>query len=164
MKRLSLHLERCVGCKRCELACMAAHSDTGDILFSSLELPHPKTRIFVESINEKPVPLICRHCEEPPCIDACISGCMQKDVESGIVDNMGHEQECIGCWMCIIACPYSVISTTKGNGSSKSEEEFERVLKCDLCPELEVPACVSSCPNEVLEINNIRDEERRVES
>ncbi|MBT9162065.1 MAG: Iron-sulfur protein [Dehalococcoidia bacterium] len=103
MKRLFLHLERCVGCERCELACMAAHSKTGDILFSSLEVPHPKTRIFVESINGKAVPLVCRHCEEPPCVEACMAGCMQKDPDRGIVHNMGHEQKCVGCWMCIMA-------------------------------------------------------------
>ncbi len=96
MKRLFLHLERCVGCERCELACMAAHSKTGDILFSSLEVPHPKTRIFVESINGKAVPLVCRHCEEPPCVEACMAGCMQKDPDRGIVHNMGHEQKCVG--------------------------------------------------------------------
>lgn len=155
MKRLFIHLERCVGCKRCELACMAAHSETFDLLFSSLEAPQPKTRIFVESINEKPVPLVCRHCEEPACVDACMAGCMQKDAENGTVNNMGYPQKCVGCWMCIMACPYSVINSTRDNTMKKSKEEFEQALKCDLCPELEAPACVDACPNEVIEFNEV---------
>jgi carbon-monoxide dehydrogenase iron sulfur subunit len=54
---------------------------------------------------------------------------MQKDPETGIINNVGHEQKCVGCWMCIMACPYGVINKTGRNYKS----------------------CVSACPNEVLE-------------
>jgi carbon-monoxide dehydrogenase iron sulfur subunit len=50
-------------------------------------------------------------------------------------------EKCIGCWTCIIACPYGAISR---DISSKT------VIKCDLCPGREIPACVINCPNEAL--------------
>ncbi len=151
MRKISIFLEDCTGCKRCELACIAAHSRSKNPILSFSELPVPKTRIFVESFNGKPVPLICRHCKEAACVDACITGSMQKDPETGIINNVGHEQKCVGCWMCIMACPYGVINKTGRNYKSESKTRFGQSLKCDLCPELEEPACVSACPNEVLE-------------
>lgn len=100
------------------------------------------SRIFIQAVNSKPVPVLCRHCEEPACVDACMSGAMRKDPDTGIVTNEGNVQQCIGCWMCIMVCPFGVI--TQQNGESRT------ALKCDLCPGRELPACVESCPNKAL--------------
>lgn len=43
-------------------------------------------------------PLQCRHCEDPRCIQACMSGAMSKDSGSGLVAN--DPDRCVGCWMC----------------------------------------------------------------
>ena len=40
-----------------------------------------------------------------------------------------------------MVCPY---------GAIKPDAEGKVVAKCDLCPNLEVPACVANCPNEAL--------------
>jgi carbon-monoxide dehydrogenase iron sulfur subunit len=72
-----------------------------------------------------------------------MTGAMQKDKETGIVTNEGHTQKCVGCWMCIMACPYGVI-TPIDNG------EVRIALKCDRCKGKEVPACVASCPQGAL--------------
>ena len=54
-----------------------------------------------------------------------------------------HDTEkCMGCWTCIMVCPYGAI---KMDGSSPKV-----IAKCDLCSELDVPACVANCPNEAL--------------
>ena len=66
MKKLYLRIERCSGCKRCELACMEEHRD--------IDVDKPRTRIFVESINERPVPVVCRHCKDALCVSACMAG------------------------------------------------------------------------------------------
>jgi carbon-monoxide dehydrogenase iron sulfur subunit len=50
-------------------------------------------------------------------------------------------EKCIGCWTCIIACPYGALSR---------DANSRTVIKCDLCPEREIPACVLNCPNEAL--------------
>jgi carbon-monoxide dehydrogenase iron sulfur subunit len=141
MKEIFVDLTKCVGCLTCTLACAAEHSESGDIVGAMLEQVKP--RISVESVGGKPVPLMCRHCQEPACVDACMTGAMQKDKETGIVTNEGHTQKCVGCWMCIMACPYGVI-TPIDNG------EVRIALKCDRCKGKEVPACVASCPQGAL--------------
>jgi len=50
-------------------------------------------------------------------------------------------EKCIGCWTCIVACPYGVLIRDLNN---------KTVIKCDLCPGREIPACVVNCPNEAL--------------
>ena len=152
MKKLTAVLERCTGCKRCELACMAEHSESGDY---GLAL-EPKTRIFVDSLYEGPVPVVCRHCKDALCVSACMAGCMQKDPLTGIVTNQGHEQKCVGCWMCIMACPYGMVSPSLDIVES-GRDAFAQAVKCDFCPNRATPACVDGCPNEVLAVGNIAE-------
>ncbi|MGM0365785.1 MAG: 4Fe-4S dicluster domain-containing protein [Actinomycetota bacterium] len=156
MKKLKIHLERCSGCKRCELECMAEHSDSKNYAQATISGPEPKTRIFVESESQRPVPLVCRHCQEPLCVSACMAGCMQKDPDTGVVSNMGHEQKCVGCWMCIMACPYGVINPSLDTAQVKGNT-FAQALKCDFCPQRDNPACVEGCPNEAIEVSDIKE-------
>lgn len=153
MKKLMVKIERCSGCKRCELACIQEHSEAKDYASATLCLPESKTRIFLEPINDRPVPIVCRHCKDALCVSACMSGCMQKDFVTGVVNNEGHEQKCVGCWMCIMACPYGVINPLF-DVVQTGKDLFAQALKCDFCPEREAPACVEACPNEVLEVED----------
>jgi carbon-monoxide dehydrogenase iron sulfur subunit len=50
-------------------------------------------------------------------------------------------EKCVGCWTCILVCPYGALSRDMNN---------KTVIKCDLCPGQEIPACVINCPNEAL--------------
>jgi carbon-monoxide dehydrogenase iron sulfur subunit len=53
-----------------------------------------------------------------------------------------NEEKCVGCWMCIMVCPFGVI---------KRDLESNKVAsKCDLCLGEEMPVCVQNCPNEAL--------------
>jgi carbon-monoxide dehydrogenase iron sulfur subunit len=52
-------------------------------------------------------------------------------------------EKCVGCWTCIMVCPYGVIKREEGDGKRVAS-------KCDLCPDREIPACVANCPNEAL--------------
>jgi carbon-monoxide dehydrogenase iron sulfur subunit len=79
---------------------------------------------------------------------------MQKDPVTGIVDNMGHEQKCVGCWMCVMACPYGVI-TPALDATEDGQSVFAQARKCDFCPERETPACVEVCPMLVLDVKDI---------
>jgi carbon-monoxide dehydrogenase iron sulfur subunit len=99
-------------------------------------------RLTVEAVNGQAVPLMCRHCQEPACVDACMTGAMQKDPVSGIVTNEGNEQACVGCWMCVMACPYGLV------WPRRSDQQI--AYKCDRCAGKEIPACVASCPNNAL--------------
>ncbi len=84
--------------------------------------------------------LQCRHCEEAPCLEACITGAMQRDRRTEAV--LCDEEKCVGCWMCIMVCPFGVI---------KRDLESKKVAsKCDLCLGEDMPVCVQNCPNEAL--------------
>lgn len=137
-KELLIRYDRCLGCCSCELACAAAHSEAGTIIEAVLAGEKLLSRIFVNQVRDKKVPLNCRHCEDAPCIDACITGAMHRD-SSGAVTNEGGSGRCTGCWMCIMVCPYGVI---------RSDLVERKAVKCDRAclNEGGVPACVAACP------------------
>lgn len=49
------------------------------------------------------LPIMCQHCEFPPCVDVCPTGASFKRAD-GIV--MVDRHICIGCRYCMMACPY----------------------------------------------------------
>jgi len=153
MKGIFVDLERCMGCKNCEVYCAVEHSAAKNLFPAVMEKPSPVRRISVESSGDTCLPLQCRHCEEAPCVDACPSGAMKNNPETGVVS---HDQDrCIGCWMCAMVCPFGVISP---------QPDSKIVLKCDRCPDLETPACVSACPTKALlfdELANIMKKTRK---
>lgn len=53
------------------------------------------------------LPLMCQHCEFPPCVDVCPTGASFKRAD-GIV--MVDRHTCIGCRYCMMACPYKARS------------------------------------------------------
>jgi len=81
----------------------------------------------------------CRHCEDAPCMEACMTGAMHWDAETGAV--LCEQDRCVGCWMCIMVCPVGAINTGPNRAVAS---------KCDLCYGAEMPACVANCPNEAL--------------
>ena len=81
----------------------------------------------------------CQHCDEAPCVDACVSGALTREFNSGVVTF--DKDKCVGCWMCVITCPLGAIRCDAGQ---------HRIVKCDLCPGEDTPACVAGCPNEAL--------------
>lgn len=53
------------------------------------------------------LPLMCQHCEHPPCVDVCPTGASFKRAD-GIV--LVDRHICIGCRYCMMACPYKARS------------------------------------------------------
>ena len=53
------------------------------------------------------LPLMCQHCEHPPCVDVCPTGASFKRAD-GIV--LVDKHICIGCRYCMMACPYKARS------------------------------------------------------
>ena len=142
MKRIFIIKEKCTACLNCVVACQKTHA--GSELYAPIRDVEPG-RIYLQAVGESPVPLVCMHCEEPSCVKACITGAMRKDPESGIVSNEFVPGKCVGCWMCVMACPYGVISP-KEECSLTGERGKRIAVKCDLCMKRDAPACVASCP------------------
>lgn len=141
MKRIFVREEACMGCGLCQVYCAVKHSKSKDIIKTyKKEYPRPLSRIRVE--KDKPLSLAvqCQQCEDPLCVVACLSGAMHLDEETGLVRH--DAEKCMGCWTCIMVCPYgAIIVATSGR---------KHVAKCDLCLDLNIPACVANCPNEAL--------------
>lgn len=94
----------------------------------------------MEEIGHNSFAIQCRHCPDAPCVEACISGAMSRNEKTEVVNC--DEDKCVGCWSCIMVCPYGVI---KRNYSVRKVAS-----KCDLCVDEELPVCVKNCPNEAL--------------
>jgi carbon-monoxide dehydrogenase iron sulfur subunit len=146
-KEVLVHFDRCIGCLSCQLACAVAHSDAKSLLGAVIGEEKPLKRIFVHQVENKKIPLSCRHCEEAPCIDACIAGAMHRTPE-GTVVNEGGEHECVGCWMCVMVCPYGVI---------RSMPDERKAVKCDrnCFDDFDEPACVRACPTGALQYSTV---------
>ncbi len=133
--------ENCMGCRLCEVACAVEHSRTKDVISAFLgEEDGPFSHTVVEMMGPISFSLSCRHCDEPYCVEACISGALRVEDDGRVVV---YEEVCVACGMCVVSCPWGAIKFRKRNGTMKA-------AKCDLCPDREVPACVAACPNRAL--------------
>ncbi len=66
-------------------------------------------------------PIICRHCDQAPCIASCPAGALQRTAIGGLKVDAA---KCCGCGVCAASCPYNAL----GMHPSKSLP-----LTCDLC-------------------------------
>ncbi|MDD1742136.1 MAG: 4Fe-4S dicluster domain-containing protein [Methanotrichaceae archaeon] len=139
MKEIFIRLDRCMGCKSCEIACAVEHSRSKNLVSSMIEKPVPRKRLYVENPEGIKMPMVCRHCDDAPCVEVCRTGATKKDAISGIVTK--DDSRCIGCWMCVMVCPYGMVGRQK---------EVKKAVKCDLCPDIALPACVTACPTGTL--------------
>ena len=136
MKKVFAREDLCINCRLCEVYCKTAHSKSKDIVTAYKEEdPAPAARISVYGDREDSVAVNCRHCEDPACVKACITGAMHKDPKTGIVSV--DENKCIGCMTCLAVCPYGCIKPGR------------IAFKCDLCGG-DGPARVKNCPNHAL--------------
>lgn len=132
--------EVCMGCGLCSVHCLTEHSRSKDIVKAfKTESPKPVARVRIETSGDVSFSVQCRQCDEPWCVYSCLTGAMQRDPLTRLVTL--DAERCIGCWTCIIACPY---------GALTRDRENHIVAKCNLCPEHTVPICVVNCPNEAL--------------
>jgi Fe-S-cluster-containing dehydrogenase component len=147
--------------QKCTEACQAMHYTESD---------REWIKVFAMKDSETTAPYFfpkpCFHCDNPTCTKVCPVGATFKR-EDGIV--LIDNERCIGCRMCMAACPYSTRffnwsrpdaaqTAAVGNTQYSPEKSVPRrmgtVEKCDFCPDMlrqgKMPACVSSCPMDVI--------------
>ncbi len=155
-KEIFVKTDNCTGCQNCRLACAVEHSQSKRLFAALGETVKPRPRVYVEWLPDNTkVPILCRHCEDAPCVHACISGAITRS-DQGIV--LTHTDKCIGCWTCVMVCPYGVIGR---------DPAISKAYRCDRCPDLEIPACVTACPTQALvyeTVNNFSKARRKTVS
>lgn len=160
-----IDLRRCDGCQsvgtppQCTLGCIEGHylpEPMEWIQVFEYELPRDSGTYFV------PVP--CQQCQNPPCVNVCPVGATWSTPE-GVV--LIDQDRCIGCRMCIAACPYDRRFFVWGNPPIPPQAVFVEyhparsfplrrgvTTKCDFCPDMaragRIPYCAQSCPHHAI--------------
>jgi Fe-S-cluster-containing dehydrogenase component len=95
----------CWGCRTCEVACKQEMNAPDGVRLIRVQEDGPKEvdgkLEFVFHVS------LCRHCEAPPCAEACPEQAIYKR-DDGIV--VLEEERCTGCKACMEECPYEAIA------------------------------------------------------
>ena len=140
MKKVYVNERVCIGCHLCEVYCQLHHAKSKDLVKAfKKDAPRTVPRLKVEENGAVSLSVRCQHCDDAPCVRACLTGALTRDPDTSLVSV--DQERCIGCGTCLLVCPMGVLQLDK---------EQKKMLKCDLCQGEEIPACVLNCPNEAL--------------
>jgi Fe-S-cluster-containing dehydrogenase component len=146
---------RCVGCRRCELACTEFNDGKAWPELSRIKVSRnlaygPKGFSFGQRGQGNfggglIVQDLCKQCPHPvPCANACPNDAIvvKPPTNARVVD----PEKCVGCKMCQRACPWEMMSFNT---------DTNKATKCFLCDGK--PKCVEACPAEALSYVAWRD-------
>ncbi len=129
--------ELCRGCKICEVACSLYHEG---ICSSQLSRIH----IDADDLNLIFKAELCAQCDSPSCYFACPLKDEALCINSVTGARYINVDKCIGCKMCIEACPFDPPRIN-------FDAERNVALKCDLCKGRDGGSiCVEMCPRGAL--------------
>ncbi len=154
------------GCQDCVTACNKENGLSGGTAATDSQWIRKIELKDISTGRELALPMMCQHCENPPCVDVCPTGASFKRAD-GIV--LVDKHRCIGCRYCMMACPYKARSfvheplhdqnpdVPRGKGTVES---------CTLCVHRvdkgQQPACAEACPNKAILFGNLNDPESEI--
>jgi molybdopterin-containing oxidoreductase family iron-sulfur binding subunit len=155
-------LRRCDGCGDCTTGCQRMHHLTDGQEWIKV---HKMTSAGGQSYS---LPVLCQMCERAPCVQVC-PVVATYHAPDGVVAM--DQERCIGCRMCMAACPYGVRvfnwrqppavppGTENASPLFTQPQRQGTVGKCDSCAhrlrEGEFPACVTSCKMEAVYVGDL---------
>ena len=138
--------------------------------------PDDENHYGPERFKNGKFPLLCNHCDNPPCVRVCPTKATYK-MEDGIVAMDYHR--CIGCRFCMAGCPYGARSFNyvdpriampldKAPNPAYPTRMPGVVEKCTFCAERlaagKMPACVEASNGKILfgDLNNPKSDVRKL--
>jgi protein NrfC len=148
---LLVDTKKCQGCASCMLACSLVHEGVESLSLARIQVLQNPFEKWPQDVSIEQ----CRQCVEPKCVEVCPKKAITVDAAHGNVRQV-DEKKCIGCGMCVQACPFTpsrpvVAPDSKFEGKKKAR-------KCDLCARAAYhwddagggprgkQACVEFCP------------------
>ncbi len=175
---MAIDLKDCIGCHTCAVACKSANNLPNEIWWNrvlTIGGDSMDTSAGTYPNNQMQyLPVNCQHCENPACVKACPVGATYKREEDGII--IQDYDKCIGCRMCMVACPYNArsfnwkkpeyyVDFALGD-SDAPVHQYDVVEKCTFCVNRiargEKPACMELCPGRARYWGDLDDPESEV--
>ncbi len=167
-----IDLRYCDGCQstgkppQCTEACIQGHFAPKPMEWIQVyepELPGGGTQF---------VPTPCQQCQNAPCVNVCPVGATFSTPEGAVLID---QQRCIGCRLCMEACPYDRRFFNWGVPSIPPEAKLLQydpmhqspaikgtVMKCDFCPDFasagKLPYCAQGCPNHAIYYGDLEED------
>jgi molybdopterin-containing oxidoreductase family iron-sulfur binding subunit len=183
VKRLAMAIDvrKCIEvgeCDKCLRACHVVHNvpDFGNpkdevkwIWKESFEHAfHEQEHDYLdETLKHALTPVLCNHCDNPPCVRVCPTQATWKRESDGVVMMDWHR--CIGCRYCILACPYGsrsfnwrdprpFIGEINPDYPTRTRGVVEKCTFCEerLSRDL-IPSCVEACKEKALVFGDLED-------
>lgn len=174
--------DKCTGCSACVAACRVENniaSRAADDAGRGRDLAWIRIDTLVEGvwpqIRLRFLPVMCQHCDDAPCVDACPVGATYEG--DGGRNTQVHAR-CVGARACVDACPYHARTFNyveprfpapldQALNPDVRVRERGMVESCTFCVqrieraalgvENPTPACVQSCPTRALVFGDIAD-------
>ena len=149
------------GCSDCVTACNKENGLSGGTLPTDSQWIRKIEIRDASSGREVSLPMMCQHCEHPPCVDVCPTAASFKRAD-GIV--LVDKHRCIGCRYCMMACPYkarSFVHEPLHDQNPDVPRGKGTVEACTLCvhrvDQGMQPACAEACPNQAILFGDLND-------
>jgi Fe-S-cluster-containing dehydrogenase component len=133
--------------------------------------PNESHSYLQKSLQQLRLPVLCNQCANPPCVRVCPTKATFQRTD-GIV--MMDYHRCIGCRLCMAACPYGARSMNYRDPRpfiSKTNPDYPTrtkgvVEKCNFCEERLVrglrPACVQACKEKALVFGDLENPQSEI--
>ena len=129
MKKILVEVDRCSGCRLCEMICSFSHEN---LFGSSIS----RITVLKEDIFGLDLPIVCWHCISCSAMEACPVEAFERG-EEGLV--FVNEEKCTGCGKCLETCIIGAVTL---------HPERNTPLICDQCGGK--PLCIERCPTKAL--------------
>lgn len=149
MAQLGFYMDAqaCYGCQTCEIACKLQNDLPVGVRWRQVRIIATEAPKSLTTLS-----MACNHCTDPQCLKVCPVGAYTKRADGVVVQDHAL---CIGCRMCVMACPY---------GAPQYNAQEGKVSKCDFCASRLAqglqPRCVEACPAKALQFGDL-DELRK---